>query len=104
MTVGHQGTIYKASNFKEVGLTSETKYVEWNGKTYHPRSISIDRDYSYKLREALKTGEAVLKTGLPKRIWMYSITRKKNSNKKMILPVFNKNIVVNPLAKQFFDI
>ena len=103
MTVGHQGTIYKASNFKEIGETTPTKYVEWNGKTYHPRSITIDRDYSYKLREALKTGEALLKTGLPKRIWLYPITRKKNSNKTMVLEVFNKNIKVNPLAKEFFD-
>jgi len=104
MTVGHQGTIYKASNFKEIGETTPTKYVEWNGKTYHPRSITIDRDYSYKLREALKTGEAELKTGLSKKIWLYPITRKKNSSKQMILPVFDKNIKVNPLAKEFFEL
>jgi len=50
MTVGHTGTIYKASNFKEIGFTSETKYVDWKGKVYHPRILSIDRDYSYELR------------------------------------------------------
>jgi len=103
MTVGHNGTIYKASNFKEIGLTTPTKYVEWNGKTYHPRSISIDRDYSYKLREAIKTGEAVVKTGLPKRVWLYPIIRKKNSKKKMILEIFDKNIVVNQKASEFFS-
>ena len=81
MTVGHNGTIYKASNFKEIGLTTPTKFVDWNGKIYHPRSLTIDRDYSYKMREAVKTGEALIKTGLPKIIWIYEIN-KKHRNKK----------------------
>ncbi len=84
MTVGHSGTIYKASNFKEIGFTTPTKFVDWNGKIYHPRSLTIDRDYSYKMREAVKTGEAIIKTGLPKRIWIYEIN-KKLRNKKCIM-------------------
>ena len=82
-TVGHTGTIYKAANFKNVGKTSATKYVEYGDKIYHPRSLSIDRPYSYKLREAVKTGEALVKTGLPKTIWIYEIgskLKKKNKN------------------------
>jgi hypothetical protein len=81
-TQGHNGTIYKASNFKNIGMTSETKYVEWNGVVYHPRSLSVDRDYSYKLREAIKTGQAIEKTGLPKIIWIYDIKRKNRSEKQ----------------------
>jgi len=84
MTVGHNGTIYKASNFKEIGFTTPTKFVDWNGKIYHPRSLTIDRDYSYKMREAVKTGEAIIKTGLPKRIWIYEIN-KKHRNKKCVM-------------------
>ena len=80
MTVGHIGTIYKASNFRCIGETSPTKYVEWRGKIYHPRSLSIDRDYSYKLRDAIKIGEAEVKTGLPKKIWMYDLTKMKRKN------------------------
>jgi hypothetical protein len=84
-TVGHTGTIYKAANFKNIGETTPTKYVEWLGKTYHPRSLSIDRDYSYKLREAVKDGSAIVKTGLPKIIWIYEISNKlKRKNKKVI--------------------
>jgi hypothetical protein len=80
-TVGHEGIIYKASNFKCIGETAPTKYVEWNGKIYHPRSLSIDRDYSYRMREDVKKGKAVIKTGLPKKIWIYEITKKqKNKN------------------------
>jgi len=76
LTVGHNGTIYKASNFKEIGVTTPTKFVDWNGKIYHPRSLTIDRDYSYRMRDAVKTGEAIIKTGLPKIIWIYEINKK----------------------------
>lgn len=83
-TVGHSGTIYKAANFKNIGETAPTKYVEWGEKTYHPRSLSIDRPYSYKLREAVKTGEAVVKTGLPKIIWIYEISDKLKRKNKVV--------------------
>lgn len=81
LTVGHIGTIYKASNFKDIGTTSNTKYVEFEGKTYHPRSLNVDRDYSYRMREAVKTGDAIVKIGQPKKIWLYTIN-KKNRKKK----------------------
>lgn len=84
MTVGHIGTIYKASNFKKVGLTSPSKFVEWQNKTYHPRSLTIDREYSYKMREAVKTGEAVIKIGLQKIIWMYPINTKKRRKQYIV--------------------
>jgi len=76
MTVGHIGTIYKTANFQCIGETKPTKYVEWEGKTYHPRSLSIDRAYSYKMREDVKTGKATIKEGLPKKIWIYTINRR----------------------------
>lgn len=83
LSVGHAGTIYKAANFKEIGETSPTKWVEWEGKKYHPRSLTIDRDYSYRMRKDIETGLAVLKTGLPKKIWMYKIIRSKRKDKKI---------------------
>ena len=84
MTVGHVGTIYKASNFKSIGTTQPTKYVEWNGKTYHPRSLSIDRPYSYELRDAVENGDAIIHIGKPKTIWIYEISKKlKKKNKKI---------------------
>ena len=88
LTVGHIGTIYKASNFKEIGKTSPTKFIEWNNKIYHPRSLSIDRDYSYKLRQAVKDKKAFIHTGLAKTIWLYTINKKKR-NQKMDLQNFN---------------
>lgn len=88
-TVGHIGTIYKAANFKKIGETTLTKYIDWNGKTYHMRSLTIDRPYSYMLRKAIKSGDAKVVTGLPKCIWMYKISdklKKKNFN----IPYYNK--------------
>ena len=70
-TQGHLGTIYKACNFKLLGLTPASKYILWKGKQYHMRSMTIDRPYSYLLREAVKSGEAQIVSGLPKRKFMY---------------------------------
>ena len=75
LSVGHIGTIYKAANFKLIGYTAPGKHVFWNGVRYHPRSLTIDRPYSYRMREAVKTGEAVVKTGEPKAIYKYQIMR-----------------------------
>jgi hypothetical protein len=75
MSVGHKGTIYKASNFKEIGETSPTLHIFWNGIRYHPRSLTIERPYSYKLREAVKNGEAKKEIGLPKKIFMYELKK-----------------------------
>jgi len=75
LSVGHVGTIYKAANFELVGETSPTKHIFWKGKRYHPRSLNIERAYSYKLREAIKSGEAIIETGKPKLIFKYGIKK-----------------------------
>jgi len=95
-TVGHSGTIYKAANFKNIGETTPTKYVEWKGKTYHPRSLSIERPYSYELRKAVKTGDAIVQTGLPKIIWLYEISNKLKRKKKSVGD-FNKSFLQQTL-------
>lgn len=93
-TVGHNGTIYKAANFIKIGETTPTKYIEWKGKIYHPRSLSINRPYSYELREEVKKGNAIIKTGLPKIIWLYEISKKLKYKKKNI-----KNFNINTNQK-----
>jgi len=74
-SAGHKGICYKASNFEFVKVTPPSKYVMWNGKRYHMRSLTIDRPYSYKLREAVKSGETKIETGLPKILYKYEIKR-----------------------------
>ena len=90
LTQGHIGTIYKATNFVESGKTAPTKYVEWNDKVYHMRSLTIDRPYSYEMRKAVLDGSAVVKTGEPKIIWMYDLKgrRKKKRMGKVNLKTY----------------
>lgn len=95
-TVGHTGTIYKASNFKNIGETAPSVYVEWGSKVYHPRSLSVDRPYSYKIREAVKQGKAVIRTGKPKTIWLYKISNKLKKKRKYI-GRYKKDNIINDL-------
>ena len=95
LSEGHVGTIYKASNFIKVGETTPTKKVIWdnNGivKNYHPRSLTIDRPYSYKMREDLKIGKAKLITSKPKIIWLYDLINKRKGKRPRIeLTTYNK--------------
>ena len=75
-TVGHKGICYKAANFKFIKETKKSRYIIWNGKRYHPRSLTINRPYSYELREAVINKEAQIVMGLPKILFKYSINRK----------------------------
>lgn len=71
LSVGHIGTIYKASGYTLIGKTAKSKHVFWEGKRYHPRSLTIDRPYSYRLRDAVKDGTATVEIGEPKLIFEY---------------------------------
>ena len=73
LTEGHVGTIYKASNFKQIGETSKSKVIVYGNRKYHMRSLTIDRPYSYDIRKAIESGEAYIEEGLPKLIWEYSL-------------------------------
>lgn len=75
-SVGHTGVIYRAANFKLIGMTAPSKHVVWNGTLYHPRSLSINRDYSFRIRNALKKGEANVETSYPKEIYAYFLSPK----------------------------
>jgi hypothetical protein len=75
-TVGHVGTIYKAANFTLIGETGPTTHVFWEGRRYHPRSLSIERPYSHQIREAVKGGSAQVIQGKPKLVYQYDIRRK----------------------------
>ena len=79
-SVGHQGTIYKAANYHLIGETAPSKHVWWNGKRYHPRSLTIDRPYSYQMRKDVAEGKASIETGEPKLIFEYRIIRKMYKN------------------------
>ena len=61
---GHVGTIYKATGFKLVGETAGGSTIHYQGREFHVRSLTIDRDYSRELRDRVASGEAkVVETG-----------------------------------------
>lgn len=75
LSVNHKGTCYKASNFKFVRETLATNHVLWKGMMYHPRSLTINRPYSYELRKAVENGEAKIVRGKSKLLFKYDINR-----------------------------
>lgn len=76
---GHEGTIYRASGFKHIGMTSSGQIVEMGGREYHARSLTIDRDYSRELRESVASGDAVVRKTCGKHI--YSIELRSRGNR-----------------------
>lgn len=75
---GHQGTIYKASNFKLIGQTAPGKVIIWNGKKYHDKSIRTKyknelKPFAKKLKLALENNEAFYKATKGKNIFIYNL-------------------------------
>lgn len=77
-TYGHEGTIYKASNFKHVGFTPGGRVIMYNGKRYHDKTIRTKykgrlKPFAQRIKDALETGEAYYtKTG-GKHIYFYKL-------------------------------
>lgn len=75
---GHQGIIYKASNFKLVGKSSSGKVIFWNGKKYHDKTIrtkykGILKPFAIKVKQALDNGEASYKKTEGKNIYLFKL-------------------------------
>jgi hypothetical protein len=77
-TYNHQGTIYKASNFKNIGMTKPGKVIMFEGKRYHDKTIRTKykgqlKPFALKIKLAIESGEAnyVLTSG--KHIYFYRL-------------------------------
>ena len=80
MTYSHKGTIYKASNFKHLGMTSKGKVIMYNGKRYHDKTIRTKyngqlKPFAIKIKKALIDGDAKYIDTLGKHIYMYNLTK-----------------------------
>lgn len=74
----HTGIIYKASNFKMVGHSSNGRVIIWNGKKYHDKAIRTKykgalKPFAITLKKALDDGEAVYKRTEGKYIYVYQL-------------------------------
>lgn len=75
---GHTGVIYRASNFKYLGVTKPGKRLEVDGKPFHIRTLSMtDRPYGVEINRRYKDGDEgirIIET-LPKHIYTYDLRK-----------------------------
>ena len=73
---GHQGTIYRAANFKYEGITAPGSSLLVDGKPFHIRTLTmLDRPYGVEINERYKAGDPnieIIKTE-PKHIYTYQL-------------------------------
>ena len=77
---GHEGTIYKATNFNHLGMTAKGKVIWWNGKKYHDRAIRTKyngklKPFAIRLKNALENGEAYYAEQKPKHIYVFQLRK-----------------------------
>ena len=75
---GHEGVIYKASNFKDFGDISGAKVIIYNGKRYHDKTIRTKykgelKPFAKKIKDALENGEAYYKKTKGKKTYIYNL-------------------------------
>jgi hypothetical protein len=75
---GHQGTIYKASNFTYLGFKPGAKVIWHNGKKYHDKTIRTTykgelKPFAQKLKTALEKGEAYYAKTAGKHCFVYNL-------------------------------
>lgn len=81
---GHEGIVYKASNFTLVGKSSPTKVVKWGNREYHDRAMrtkynGVLKPFAQRLVDAVASGEAYMETRPPKNIYLYRLRRQSES-------------------------
>ena len=81
---GHEGIIYKASNFTHSGMTQKSKIIQWGEREYHDKAIRtyyINKDgvkalkpFAQRVKDALENGEAYYVERPPKHIYLYGLS------------------------------
>lgn len=75
---GHDGTIYKASNFKYMGFKKGAKVIVYGEKQYHDKALRTKyngklKPFAVRLKQALDNGDAYLKETAGKHTYVYKI-------------------------------
>lgn len=81
---GHEGIIYKASNFVCEGKTSPGKVIVWEGRKFHDKAIrtyyintagvKAVKPFALRLKAAVDSGDATYVTTPGKVIYTYRLT------------------------------
>lgn len=82
MDYNHQGTIYKASNFKYLGTTSKGRRIVYEGRLYHDKAIRTKykgklKPFAQRIKTSLENEEAYYIKSMGKHIYLYDIRRKR---------------------------
>lgn len=77
-TYGHIGTIYKATNFENIGYTSPGRVIMYRGKKFHDKCIrtkynGVLKPFAQEIKTALEKGEAEYVITKPKVIYKYRL-------------------------------
>ena len=75
---GHEGVIYKATNFIHKGMTDSAKALFVDGKRYHQRMLTKRCPKGDEIRQRIKDGDKNIETKLlpPKHIYIYYLDKK----------------------------
>ena len=75
---GHNGTIYKATNFIHTGMTDSAKALFVDGERYHQRMLTKRCPKGDEIRKRIKDGDDRIETKMlpPKHIYVKSLDRK----------------------------
>ncbi|KKN64863.1 hypothetical protein LCGC14_0486970 [marine sediment metagenome] len=86
---GHKGIIYRASNFKHVGMSAPGRVIIYGGKRYHDKTIRTKykgelKPFALKIKKALDSGGAYYVKQKGKFIYRYDLVlnTKGNNNAK----------------------
>lgn len=74
---GHDGTIYRASNWIMVGVTQPGHLLIVDGERYHDRTLRVDKPYARKIQERVAEGDKsiILEETSAKRIFLYRLKK-----------------------------
>jgi hypothetical protein len=83
----HVGIVYQACKFTFVGITSKSRYILYDGKKYHDKTIRTKyngklKPYAQKIKNALDSGKATYKNTDGKYVYIYELrnTRLRRDN------------------------
>ena len=84
---GHEGIIYKATNFKSLGMTSPDRILIVDGEKYHSRMLTKKSPKFEAIRQRIKKkDENITIEKLPsKHIFIYGLDRKANKRIKELV-------------------
>jgi hypothetical protein len=86
---GHEGIIYKASNFTHIGMTQKSRVIQFGDRQYHDKCIRTYytnkegvkalKPFAQRVKDALDDGSAYYVTRPPKHIYMFRLKKERDN-------------------------